>query len=60
MASCHLCGDTPPDLEMWEHLRVMHPAEWGDGPARWPDGEPVIHDMTLEPDDFGGGDAEGK
>jgi len=57
MATCHLCGDNPPDLEMWEHLRVMHPAEWGDGPARWPDGEPVIHDLTLEPDDFGADDA---
>jgi hypothetical protein len=37
---------------MWDHLRVMHPDAWGDGPARWPDGEPVIVDKTLDPADF--------
>lgn len=52
MATCHLCGDRPPDAEMWEHLRVLHPDAWGDGPERWPDGQPVIHDMTLEASDF--------
>lgn len=57
MANCLICGDTPPDSEIWDHLRLMHPDHWGDG-ERWPDGEPVIHDLTLQPDDFtGGGDA---
>lgn len=52
MATCHLCGDHLPDSDMGDHLRIMHPDEWGDGPERWPDGAPVIVDMTLEPGDF--------
>lgn len=37
-----------------DHLRVLHPEEYGDGPERWPDGQPVVIDETLTPDAFGG------
>jgi hypothetical protein len=50
-AHCHLCHETnPPDL--LDHIRIQHPDAWGDGPQRWPDGETVIVDTTLEPGDF--------
>lgn len=60
MATCHVC---PPDdqqvpvEEMVDHLRLMHPEVWGDGPDRWPDGQPVVQDMTLAPGDFTEGQA---
>jgi hypothetical protein len=50
---CHLChttGLTTP--EMLNHLRLLHPEQWGDGPGRWPDGAPVVVDTTLQPEDF--------
>jgi len=52
MGFCHVCKTTQPDETMAAHLKNEHPAEWGDGPELWPDGEVVIHDMTLEPGDF--------
>ncbi|HEY3259622.1 MAG TPA: hypothetical protein VGJ95_05025 [Pseudonocardiaceae bacterium] len=57
MATCHVCPpgcQNVPDDDMLDHLRVIHPDLYGDGPERWPDGRVVIVDMTLEPDDFGG------
>jgi hypothetical protein len=42
------------DAEMLDHLRVVHPDVWGDGPQRWPDGRIVVYDATLEPGDFAG------
>lgn len=48
MGSCNLCPETPDDADLLEHLRVMHPHEYGDGPARWPDGKIVIIDETAE------------
>lgn len=55
-AHCHLCNEDFPqgtDLaQIVDHLRVIHPDQYGDGPALWPDGGPVIHDETLEPGDF--------
>jgi hypothetical protein len=55
MATCHVC---PPDAEkvadeeMVNHLRLLHPELYGDGPERWPDGSVVVYDQTLEPGDF--------
>jgi hypothetical protein len=59
MGICHLCQETPPDAELLDHLRVMHPDAYADGPQRWPDGGLVIVDETVEPGDFapGGGSA---
>ena len=58
MGVCHVCDDdTIPDTELLDHIRVMHPDAWGDGPEKWPDGEFVIHDGTLDPSDFAGPDA---
>lgn len=63
---CELCGhhELPEDGTMLgdvrlmdDHLRVMHPDEYGDGPERWPDGGVVIHDTTLDPSDFTDGGA---
>lgn len=56
MATCFLCppeDNKLPDEDMLSHLRVIHPDAYGDGPERWPDGGLVVHDMTLEPGDFG-------
>jgi hypothetical protein len=57
-AFCALC-DPPRRVgaeHLFEHLRVVH----GEEPklATWPDGELVIVDETLQPDDFNarGGD----
>jgi hypothetical protein len=55
MATCFLCPPEDNKLDddhMLEHLRVMHPDAYGDGPERWPDGGMVVHDMTLDPGDF--------
>jgi hypothetical protein len=55
MGTCHLCppdDNQVPDGQGMEHLRLMHPAEYGDGPDRWPDGETVTVDRTLDPTDF--------
>jgi hypothetical protein len=55
-AHCHLCHEDFPErttlLELTEHLRVIHPDAFGDGPKTWPDGSLVILDDTLEPKDF--------
>lgn len=50
------CGDQESrDIEQTvEHLRVMHPEQYGDGPERWPDGSLVVYDQTLEPEEFNG------
>lgn len=54
---CNLCDAEEPDDDtgipkMLDHLRVMHPEQYGDGPERWPDGSIVVYDTTLEPGDF--------
>lgn len=35
-----------------DHLRVMHPDEYGDGPQRWPDGQIAVVDTTIDTRDF--------
>jgi len=54
---CQLGSDEPieaDDLDaVAEHLRLMHPDQDHE-PQRWPDGDIVVVDQTLEPDDFGG------
>jgi hypothetical protein len=65
MATCNLCGQqmftdcatmAEEIVKMDDHLRVMHPDVYGDGPERWPDGAIVIEDTTLEPGDFTDGE----
>lgn len=49
---CNLC-DPPRRIELeslLEHMRFVHDRIIE--VARWPDGEPVIVDQTLEPCDF--------
>lgn len=50
--TCALCGEQMDFSEVIGHLRDMH--EINEDFERWPDGEVVIHDGTLEPSDFGG------
>jgi hypothetical protein len=52
-ATCLLCQ--PPEevgASILEHLRIVHPDAYGDGPQRWPDGRLVVVDQTLEPANF--------
>lgn len=54
--TCELgCGEIEfDDIEaVTDHLRVLHPDAYGDGPERWPDGTLVVYDQTLEPGEFG-------
>jgi hypothetical protein len=53
-ASSALTGRPSPTPRILDHLRVIHPDVWGDGPTRWPDGRIVVYDTTLTPGDFGG------
>lgn len=53
---CLLCGDEWPDVEgglesIEQHLRVLH-ADIYEPAERWPDGQIVVTDDTLEPEDF--------
>lgn len=51
---CALCPEVMAGIgEATEHLRLMHPDQYGDGPERWPDGGVVLDDQTLSPEDFG-------
>lgn len=57
MITCHLCpaeDNQVPDLEILDHIRVFHPEHHAEL-RRWPDGEPVVEDHTLEPSDFEAG-----
>lgn len=51
-ATCELCGETHPADRILDHLRAIHPDQYGDGPEHWPDGQVVIIDTTLTPEDF--------
>lgn len=51
MATCALCNDEILDDEVLDHLRLFHDVDTE--PARWPDGDVVIVDQTLKPEDFG-------
>jgi hypothetical protein len=39
---CHLCNEPVAGEEILDHLRVVHPDVYGDGPPRWPDGRLAI------------------
>lgn len=56
MGTCFL-HDPPEkiaDVELLDHLRVVHPETWGGGPERWPDGRIVVHNTAMTPGDFTG------
>jgi hypothetical protein len=48
--TCNLCGEQHDNI--LEHLRLVHPDVYGDGPVRWPDGEIVVIDETLTLEDL--------
>lgn len=48
-ATCFVC-QPPAEMDgarILDHVRLLHPDAWGDGPERWPDGQFV---MTPEED----------
>lgn len=53
MGRCLLCNEPVPDEQLADlsHLRLIHPDRFEE-PILWPDGEPLIVDCTLEPEDF--------
>jgi hypothetical protein len=55
MGTCFGCSPTAgavADSALVDHLRLLHPDVYGDGPERLADGSVVVVDMTLNPDDF--------
>jgi hypothetical protein len=52
---CNLCPGPVETVHLLDHIRNLHPEQYGDGPERWPDGGLVVVDTTLTPDDFGEG-----
>lgn len=51
MGHCALCDSYVPDEDLMIHLEEEHP-EVDRTPATWPDGEVVVIDNTLLPEDF--------
>ena len=48
---CELCGDQFDFAELDAHFSTNHPAEWSEV-ARWPDGEVVVFNDDISPEDF--------
>lgn len=54
MGRCFLC-DPPSDVEdedLLGHIRAAHGLDVAEEIEKWPDGEWVVHDETLDPEDF--------
>lgn len=49
--TCHLCGQHCRLDRILDHLRLIHPDVAAEG-FIWGDGEVVLWDDTLEPEDF--------
>jgi hypothetical protein len=49
--ACRLCDEPVPAEGILDHLRLVHPDTYGDGPPRWPDGSLAIAvtPATVEP-----------
>jgi hypothetical protein len=50
--TCNLCGEVFDGTTIWGHLAGAHAIDAGAEMLRWPDGEPVVIDTTLEPGHF--------
>ena len=48
---CLVCDEDIPSVELVDHIRVMHPDDYGDGPMLWPDGRRVVYDEDPDPAD---------
>ena len=57
MGRCNRCDETVEDVALIDHIRVMHPDDYGDGPERWPDGQIVVIDTEPSMDDLEADDA---
>jgi hypothetical protein len=49
---CRVCDEDVPSLDLLDHIRVMHPDHYGDGPQRWPDGGVVVIDTQPTDEDL--------
>ena len=61
MGFCNLC-DPPariPDEEIALHLKTEHDLDLDAEVQKWPDGGWVVHDLSLEPDDFAADERQG-
>lgn len=47
---CEECKEWTDDI--LRHLSINHPDVWAEGFERWPDGEIVVIDDTITPEDF--------
>lgn len=56
MGRCFVCEPPRnlPDGDFHEHMLVAHGIDVEAEVQRWSDGQPVIVDKTLEPEDFDG------
>lgn len=52
MGHCNLCHEDVPDEELVRHTLVEHDIDIDAEVEKWPDGEWVVYDQTLEPKDF--------
>jgi hypothetical protein len=54
MGRCFLCKPAADvdDENLPGHMLVEHDLDLNDHIQKWPDGEWVVHDQTLEPSDF--------
>lgn len=51
--NCALCDERVLLDKIEDHVRIFHPDHY-EPLERWPDGNPVIIDDTLEPEEFEG------
>ena len=51
MGFCNLCETDVPTLELISHISMYHP-DFYEPMETWPDGEIVVIDTSLEPEDF--------
>lgn len=50
--TCQLCPNQPPVDDILNHLRLIHPTQYGDGPEQWPDGHYIIIDQDPQPEEY--------
>jgi hypothetical protein len=56
---CLVCQEDVPSEELVDHIRVMHPDLYGDGPMLWPDGKRVVIDESELDEWLAGGETGG-
>lgn len=52
LGHCFVCHEPVTNREILNHIRLIHPDEYGDGPDLWPDGRVVIEDADVTPEEI--------